>query len=87
MKRRRTIEGQLDRVPLRWTPFAGMAIHGWPVATIVRGATVMREDEVLGTPIAASPVSARNRRRLPLSPRLRGRGRVRGLGDWPHLFD
>ena len=28
-----------------------MDITGWPVATIVRGQTVMREDEVLGAPI------------------------------------
>jgi dihydroorotase len=27
-----------------------MRITGWPVATIIRGQAVMREDEVLGTP-------------------------------------
>jgi dihydroorotase len=27
-----------------------MQITGWPVATIVRGQIVMRDDEVLGTP-------------------------------------
>ena len=27
-----------------------MDITGWPVATIVRGNVVMREDEVLGAP-------------------------------------
>jgi dihydroorotase len=26
-------------------------VLGWPIATIVRGATVMRDDEVLGAPI------------------------------------
>ncbi len=36
--------------PCGWTPFAGMQVTGWPVATIVRGVAVMREDEVLGTP-------------------------------------
>ena len=36
--------------PCGWTPFAGMDITGWPVATIVRGQVVMREDEVLGSP-------------------------------------
>jgi dihydroorotase len=51
MNRRRTIEDNWIASPCGWTPFAGMAIHGWPVATIVRGVTVMREDEVLGTPI------------------------------------
>jgi dihydroorotase len=28
-----------------------MDITGWPVATIVRGHTVMRDDEVIGNPI------------------------------------
>jgi dihydroorotase len=28
-----------------------MDITGWPIATIVRGQTVMREDEVLGSPV------------------------------------
>jgi dihydroorotase len=27
-----------------------MDITGWPVAVLVRGRTVMRDDEVLGTP-------------------------------------
>ena len=36
--------------PCGWTPFDGMAVTGWPVATIVRGAVVMRDDTVLGDP-------------------------------------
>ena len=50
LKRRRVIEESWIVSPCGWTPFAGMAITGWPVATIVRGRTVMREDEVLGEP-------------------------------------
>ena len=50
MKRRRRIEESWIVSPCGWTPFAGMDITGWPVATIVRGRAVMREDEVLGTP-------------------------------------
>ena len=50
MKRRRRIEECWIVSPCGWTPFAGMDITGWPVATIVRGQTVMREDEVLGAP-------------------------------------
>lgn len=50
MKRRRKIEESWIVSPCGWTPFAGMDITGWPVATIIRGRTVMREDEVLGTP-------------------------------------
>ncbi len=34
-----------------WTPFAGMTVTGWPVATIIRGNVVMRDDTLLGTPI------------------------------------
>lgn len=34
-----------------WTPFAGTTVQGWPKATVVRGAVVMRDDEVLGGPI------------------------------------
>ncbi len=50
MKRTRVIEDSWIVSPCGWTPFAGMRVTGWPVATIVRGAAVMREDEVLGQP-------------------------------------
>ena len=50
MRRQRVIEESWIVSPCGWTPFAGMKITGWPVATSVRGAAVMREDEVLGTP-------------------------------------
>ena len=30
-----------------WTPFDGMEVTGWPMAAIVRGEIVMREDEVV----------------------------------------
>jgi dihydroorotase len=29
-----------------WTPFDGMEAKGWPIATIIRGRIVMRDDEV-----------------------------------------
>ena len=31
-----------------WTPFAGHAVKGWPAMTVIRGAVVMREDELVG---------------------------------------
>jgi len=31
-----------------WTPYDGMKVTGWPVMTIIRGRTVMRDDEILG---------------------------------------
>ena len=50
LKRRRRIENSWIASPCGWTPFDGMEVTGWPVATIVRGRVVMREDEVLGAP-------------------------------------
>jgi dihydroorotase len=50
LKARRTIEEKWIASPCGWTPFAGMQVTGWPIATIVRGNTVMRDDEVLGEP-------------------------------------
>ena len=50
MKRQRRIEDSWIVSPCGWTPFAGMQVTGWPVATIVRGEAVMRDDEVLGSP-------------------------------------
>ncbi len=38
-----------------WSPFEGMTVTGWPKATVVRGAIVMREDELIGPP-AGQPV-------------------------------
>ncbi|MFE1598253.1 dihydroorotase [Methylobacterium sp. ID0610] len=51
MGARRTIEESWIASPCGWTPFAGQRVAGWPMATIVRGHVVMREDEVLGAPI------------------------------------
>ncbi len=50
LKRQRVIENSWIASPCGWTPFDGMRVMGWPVATVVRGAVVMRDDEVLGTP-------------------------------------
>jgi dihydroorotase len=50
MKKKRMIEDSWIASPCGWTPFAGTTVTGWPVATIIRGTAVMREDEVLGTP-------------------------------------
>lgn len=36
-----------------WTPFAGMRVTGWPIATVVRGHVAMRDDEVLDAPVGA----------------------------------
>ena len=34
-----------------WSPFLDKTVKGWPVATILRGKTIMRDDEIIGDPI------------------------------------
>ncbi len=50
MRCERRIEESWIVSPCGWTPFAGMRVTGWPLATIVRGRVVMRDNEVLGEP-------------------------------------
>ena len=50
LRRQRRIEASWIASPCGWSPFVGTRVTGWPVATIVRGRAVMREDEVLGSP-------------------------------------
>ncbi len=52
----RTIENKWIASRSAWTPFDGMKVRGWPKMTIIRGQIVMREDQLLGTPIGL-PVS------------------------------
>jgi dihydroorotase len=47
---RRRIENAWIASRCGWTPFDGREVTGWPVATIVRGRTVVRDDEVQGPP-------------------------------------
>lgn len=34
-----------------WSPFDGQKVTGWPIATIIRGNIVMRDDTLLGDPL------------------------------------
>jgi len=54
----RTIDNARIASPCGWTPFDGLTVTGWPIATIIRGQIVMRDDSVLGTP-AGQPVTFR----------------------------
>jgi dihydroorotase len=58
LKARRTIRHDMMASRVGWTPFDGMEAKGWPVATIIRGTVVMRDDEViaphLGQPVRFS---------------------------------
>jgi dihydroorotase len=51
LKARRTIRQSWIASRCAWTPFDGLAVTGWPIATIVRGRVVMRDDQLIGTPI------------------------------------
>jgi dihydroorotase len=50
LRREETIEASWIASPCGWTPFAGLRVTGWPVATTVRGRIVMRDNEVQGEP-------------------------------------
>ncbi len=52
---RRTITDAQQASRAGWTPFDGMTAKGWPIATIVRGRLVMRDDEVV-TPSIGEPM-------------------------------
>jgi dihydroorotase len=47
LKARRTFRHEDMATRSGWTPFDGMEAKGWPVATIIRGRTVMRDDEIV----------------------------------------
>ncbi len=51
MAAKRTIEESWVASKCGWSPFTGMTVTGWPVGTIVRGRSVMRDGELLATPI------------------------------------
>ena len=47
LKKSVTISNSQQKSKTGWTPFDGMKVVGWPVATIIRGHQVMREDELI----------------------------------------
>ncbi|HEX5262705.1 MAG TPA: dihydroorotase [Phenylobacterium sp.] len=55
LKARRTIRHDMMASRVGWTPFDGMEAKGWPMATIIRGQVVMRDDEVIA-PSRGQPV-------------------------------
>ncbi|GAN53228.1 dihydroorotase [Tanticharoenia sakaeratensis] len=50
MKAERTIENAWIASPCGWTPFDGQRVKGWPMATIVRGRAIMRDNAMIGAP-------------------------------------
>jgi len=53
LKAQRTLRHEDMATRSGWTPYDGMAITGWPMATIIRGSVVMREDEVVAPSLGA----------------------------------
>jgi len=55
LKARRIIRHEDMATRSGWTPFDGFEAKGWPMATIIRGRVVMRDDEIvakgLGEPV------------------------------------
>jgi dihydroorotase len=56
MKRRVEITDDWSATKSGWTPFAGMTVTGWPVGTIIRGQSVMRDGDLV-TQGAGAPVT------------------------------
>lgn len=48
---RRTIRAADQASRCGWTPFDGVEVTGWPVATVVRGHVVMRDGQLVGEPV------------------------------------
>lgn len=47
LEAKRTIRNDWIATRAGWTPFDGVRVTGWPVATIIRGRVVMRDGEIL----------------------------------------
>lgn len=45
---RREINNQWIASVSGWTPYDGMSVTGWPIATVVRGHRVMQDDQLMG---------------------------------------
>lgn len=53
LKAKKTITNDWMASKVGWTPYHGMEVTGWPMATIIRGSIVMRDGELLGRPDGA----------------------------------
>lgn len=50
MKKQKTIEDSWIQSIAGWTPYHGVKVKGWPIATLVGGQFAMREDQILAKP-------------------------------------
>jgi len=49
LKLKKKIENSWIASKCGWTPFDGMETTGWPVATIIRGRTIMRDHALIAS--------------------------------------
>jgi dihydroorotase len=58
MQAQRRIENSWIASPCGWTPFDGVSVKGWPMATIIRGEIVMQDGQV-AEPVRGRPITFR----------------------------
>ena len=51
LKAKKTIETQWLESKCGWSPFENMSVTGWPIATMLYGQTVMKENEIVNQPL------------------------------------
>jgi dihydroorotase len=51
LKARRMITNRWIASRCGWTPFDGLTVTGWPVATVVNGQVAMRDGDLIGSPM------------------------------------
>ena len=51
LSKKKTITNAQQKSKAKWTPYDGIKVTGWPIATIIRGNIVMIEDELSSNPI------------------------------------
>ncbi len=50
LKKKKTITNDWIESKCRWTPYDGMTVHGWPVASIIEGHVALWDEEFIGRP-------------------------------------
>ncbi|HVJ40882.1 MAG TPA: dihydroorotase [Dongiaceae bacterium] len=51
LKAKRTITHDWMKTKCGWTPYDGMMVTGWPIATVIRGHIVMRDGALIDQPV------------------------------------
>lgn len=54
LKAKKEITNKQQKSKSGWTPYDGMKVTGWPVATVIRGHIVMQDGDIASLPIGAA---------------------------------